>query len=159
MFVDCVTVSLYCTPSCVISVVSLSGSLLRLCVILQVYRHVDNVMFENAHLVERFLNYWRSTGHQRIGFLYGRYEIHADVPLGIRATVAAIYEPPQVITLSLSMTVLLEKKCSVITHCINVPKCPKLCFHYSKILFHIHDICCEQNYCITLMWWVHSVSL
>ncbi|XP_021925198.1 nuclear protein localization protein 4 homolog [Zootermopsis nevadensis] len=61
----------------------------------QVYRHVDNVMFENAHLVERFLNYWRSTGHQRIGFLYGRYEIHADVPLGIRATVAAIYEPPQ----------------------------------------------------------------
>jgi hypothetical protein len=53
-------------------------------------------MFENAHLVERFLNYWRSTGHQRIGFLYGRYEIHADVPLGIRATVAAIYEPPQV---------------------------------------------------------------
>jgi hypothetical protein len=22
--------------------------------ILQVYRHVDNVMFENAHLVERF---------------------------------------------------------------------------------------------------------
>lgn len=60
------------------------------------YRHVDNVMFENAHLVEQFLNYWRSTGHQRIGFLYGRYEIHADVPLGIRATVAAIYEPPQV---------------------------------------------------------------
>jgi hypothetical protein len=69
---------------------------MRLCLILQVYRHVDNVMFENAHLVERFLNYWRSTGHQRIGFLYGKYEIHADVPLGIRATVAAIYEPPQV---------------------------------------------------------------
>jgi nuclear protein localization family protein 4 len=67
---------------------------------LQEYRHVDNVMFENAHLVERFLNYWRSTGHQRIGFLYGRYEIHTDVPLGIRATVAAIYEPPQVITSS-----------------------------------------------------------
>ncbi|KAJ9585615.1 hypothetical protein L9F63_002585, partial [Diploptera punctata] len=60
-----------------------------------VYRHVDNVMFENAHLVERFLNYWRSTGHQRIGFLYGKYEIHTDVPLGIRARVAAIYEPPQ----------------------------------------------------------------
>ncbi|KAK2581786.1 hypothetical protein KPH14_002264 [Odynerus spinipes] len=61
----------------------------------QTYRHVDNVMFENASLVERFLNYWRSTGHQRIGYLYGKYEIHTDVPLGIRAVVAAIYEPPQ----------------------------------------------------------------
>ncbi|XP_014220725.1 nuclear protein localization protein 4 homolog isoform X1 [Trichogramma pretiosum] len=61
----------------------------------QPYRHVDNVMFENTNLVERFLNYWRITGHQRIGYLYGRYEIHSDVPLGIRAVVAAIYEPPQ----------------------------------------------------------------
>ncbi|XP_031788253.1 nuclear protein localization protein 4 homolog isoform X2 [Nasonia vitripennis] len=61
----------------------------------QPYRHVDNVMFENAHLVERFLNYWRITGHQRIGYLYGRYEQHSDVPLGIRTVVAAIYEPPQ----------------------------------------------------------------
>ncbi|XP_025602595.2 nuclear protein localization protein 4 homolog isoform X4 [Athalia rosae] len=61
----------------------------------QQYRHVDNVMFENASLVERFLNYWRSTGHQRVGYLYGRYEINTDVPLGIRAVVAAIYEPPQ----------------------------------------------------------------
>ncbi|KAK7601803.1 hypothetical protein V9T40_009244 [Parthenolecanium corni] len=61
----------------------------------QVYRHVDNVMFENSHLVENFLNYWRTTGHQRIGYLYGKYEVHADVPLGIRATVVAIYEPPQ----------------------------------------------------------------
>ncbi|XP_012147507.1 nuclear protein localization 4 isoform X1 [Megachile rotundata] len=61
----------------------------------QTYRHVDNVMFENPSLVERFLNYWRNTGHQRIGYLYGRYEIHTDVPLGIRAVVAAIYEPPQ----------------------------------------------------------------
>lgn len=76
---------------------------MSLCFIFQVYRHVDNVMFENAHLVERFLNYWRSTGHQRIGFLYGRYEIHADVPLGIRATVAAIYEPPQVSNHNLSL--------------------------------------------------------
>ncbi|XP_053671095.1 nuclear protein localization protein 4 homolog [Anopheles nili] len=61
----------------------------------QPYRHVDNVMFENTGIVERFLNYWRTTGHQRIGFLFGMYEIHPDVPLGIRARVAAIYEPPQ----------------------------------------------------------------
>ena len=53
-------------------------------------------MFENGNMVNRFLNYWRSSGHQRIGFLYGRYEVHNGVPLGIRATVAAIYEPPQV---------------------------------------------------------------
>lgn len=52
-------------------------------------------MFENTALVERFLNYWRTTGHQRVGYLYGTYEVHSDVPLGIRARVAAIYEPPQ----------------------------------------------------------------
>ncbi|CAG7733894.1 unnamed protein product [Allacma fusca] len=61
----------------------------------QVYRHVDNVMFENPHIVERFLSYWRASGHQRMGFLFGSYEEHTDVPLGIRARVAAIYEPPQ----------------------------------------------------------------
>ncbi len=62
----------------------------------QPYRHVDNIMFENGNMVNRFLNYWRSSGHQRIGFLYGRYEFYDGVPLGVRAVVAAIYEPPQV---------------------------------------------------------------
>lgn len=61
----------------------------------QTYRHVDNVMFENNGIVDEFLNYWRITGHQRIGFLYGTYEVTTDVPLGIRARVVAIYEPPQ----------------------------------------------------------------
>jgi len=61
----------------------------------QTYRHVDNIMFENPVIMDRFLNYWRKTGGQRIGYLYGRYEKHENVPLGIRATVAAIYEPPQ----------------------------------------------------------------
>lgn len=61
----------------------------------QLYRHVDNVMFENKHIVERFLNYWRITGHQRIGFLYGKYTVFKDVPLGIQTVVTAIYEPPQ----------------------------------------------------------------
>lgn len=62
----------------------------------QNYRHVDNVMFENGQIVERFLNFWRKSGHQRAGFLFGRYEAYDGVPLGIRAVVAAIYEPPQV---------------------------------------------------------------
>lgn len=49
----------------------------------QTYRHVDNVMFENTALVERFLNYWRTTGHQRLGYLYGTYEVNNAVPLGM----------------------------------------------------------------------------
>jgi len=61
----------------------------------QKYRHVDNIMFENPMMMDRFLNYWRGSGGQRIGYLYGRYEQHDNVPLGIRATVAGIYEPPQ----------------------------------------------------------------
>jgi nuclear protein localization family protein 4 len=53
-------------------------------------------MFENGNMVNRFLNYWRSWGHQRVGYLYGRYEMYDGVPLGVRAIVSAIYEPPQV---------------------------------------------------------------
>lgn len=60
------------------------------------YRHVDNIMFENGMIVENFLNYWRRSGHQRVGFMYGRYEPYETVPLGVRAVVSAIYEPPQV---------------------------------------------------------------
>lgn len=62
----------------------------------QKYRHVDNIMFENHTIADRFLDFWRKTGSQRMGYLYGRYTEHKDIPLGIRAEVAAIYEPPQV---------------------------------------------------------------
>jgi len=61
----------------------------------QRYRHVDNIVFENPAIMDKFLNYWRTTGHQRMGFLYGRYKQHSEVPLGIKAEVCAIYEPPQ----------------------------------------------------------------
>lgn len=61
----------------------------------QKYRHVDNIMFENHTIADRFLDFWRKTGSQRMGYLYGRYTEHTDIPLGIRAEVAAIYEPPQ----------------------------------------------------------------
>uniref|UniRef100_A0A0B7ASG5 Nuclear protein localization protein 4 homolog n=1 Tax=Arion vulgaris TaxID=1028688 RepID=A0A0B7ASG5_9EUPU len=66
----------------------------------QEYRHVDNIMFENPAVADRFLNFWRFSGCQRIGILYGRYEMFKDVPLGIRARVAAIYEPPQETTVN-----------------------------------------------------------
>lgn len=61
----------------------------------QTYRHIDNVTFENTSIIENFLNYWRVSGHQRVGFLYGYYDVYKEVPLGIRAHVVAIFEPPQ----------------------------------------------------------------
>jgi nuclear protein localization family protein 4 len=62
------------------------------------FRHVDNIMFENSQMVDKFLNYWRRSGNQRIGFLYGHYEAFDGVPLGIKAVVSAIYEPPQTVS-------------------------------------------------------------
>lgn len=53
-------------------------------------------MFENHTIADRFLDFWRKTGNQHFGYLYGRYTEHKDIPLGIRAEVSAIYEPPQV---------------------------------------------------------------
>jgi nuclear protein localization family protein 4 len=53
-------------------------------------------MFENSQIVDKFLNFWRTSGLQRSGLLFGKYEAYEGVPLGIRAVVSAIYEPPQV---------------------------------------------------------------
>lgn len=61
----------------------------------QKYRHVDAVLFENSQIVNRFLDFWRQSLLQRVGILLGRYEPYNEVPLGICARVAAIYEPPQ----------------------------------------------------------------
>ncbi|XP_075702083.1 nuclear protein localization protein 4 homolog [Rhinoderma darwinii] len=79
----------------------------------QKYRHVDNIMFENHTIADRFLDFWRKTGNQRIGYLYGRYTEHKDIPLGIRAEVAAIYEPPQIGTQN-SLELLDDPKAKVV---------------------------------------------
>jgi len=61
----------------------------------QGFRHVDHVEFENMQIVDRFIQFWRETGTQRCGYLYGKYVPDKSIPLGIRAVVMAIYEPPQ----------------------------------------------------------------
>ncbi|CAK5049847.1 unnamed protein product [Meloidogyne enterolobii] len=59
------------------------------------FRHVDNIELENDSIVNEFLNFWRNSSCQRIGFLIGKYEQFSEVPLGIKAVVCAIYEPLQ----------------------------------------------------------------
>ena len=38
----------------------------------QPYRHVDNVCFANREIMERFLEEWRNTGNQQVGWLMGK---------------------------------------------------------------------------------------
>ncbi|KII61767.1 Nuclear protein localization protein 4 [Thelohanellus kitauei] len=61
----------------------------------QEFRHVDNIMFEGHEDVDVFIGFWRRSMCQRIGYLYGKYEVLDNIPLGIRASVHCIYEPPQ----------------------------------------------------------------
>lgn len=74
----------------------------------QDYRHVDHVSFQTGEIVNAFLSEWRATGEQRCGYLLGQYVKDPYLPLGVRAKVEAIYEPPQ--KTSLVGVKLLEEK-------------------------------------------------
>ena len=61
----------------------------------QPFRTIDHLEFASPGIVDTFLRPWRLTGRQRFGWMLGRFAPHELVPMGIKAVVEAIFEPPQ----------------------------------------------------------------
>jgi nuclear protein localization protein 4 homolog len=61
----------------------------------QPFRMIDHLEIASMEVIDRFLQIWRQTGLQRFGWLIGHYEPYDKVPMGIKAVVEAIHEPPQ----------------------------------------------------------------
>ncbi|KAJ1613507.1 nuclear pore associated protein [Cryptosporidium canis] len=64
----------------------------------QPYRHVDHLEMMNLSEAMQFVEYWRTNlgmSKQRVGWMYGYYREDSTYPMGIRAVMEAIYEPPQ----------------------------------------------------------------
>lgn len=82
----------------------------------QKFRMVDHVEFQSPKIIDQFIEYWRMTSKQRVGFLVGRYSEYANVPLGIKAEVHAIYEPEQINDVD-SLMMSLEPSSKVVRAC------------------------------------------
>ena len=61
----------------------------------QTWRSTDHIEIASPTIIDGFLGSWRQTGCQRFGWMLGVYKPYDEVPMGVKAVVEAIHEPPQ----------------------------------------------------------------